>query len=279
MINYMFYINKFRYGWTGVMLLMISACGSPPARIPVALEQAGKADQAAHRAMRDGDLMRAREMFQMSTLMYRSVENIPAAAMSSINLSSVSHRLGDSGTALDLLNGVLSDDTTLVPLELRTAAAFRKGIILADMNKPDEAELALEQAQALCKNQCGNRPGLNNLKARLLLERNDYSGALALAMGVSGADKEEQANALRIAGTAESALGQTDASIAHFKAALILDKELALGNRIADDLKGIARSLDNSGHTAEAAIYLHRAENVDHAAKALRDASVQKSPP
>ena len=254
------------------LLLLMSACGSAPARLPTAIEQAQKADQAAHRALRDGDLKRARELFKQSMLMQQALENIPETAMSAINLSSVNHKLGDEGTALGLLDDVLADKTMLISVELRAAAAFRKGVILADTGKTEEAAVALQLAKQLCNAQCAFVAGMNNLQARLLLDKKEYAAALAIVKGVmnAGAEKEEQANALRLAGAAETALGLHDAALTHYTAALELDKELALSNRIAEDLQGISKSLANLNRQAEAEAYAHRAASVTVAAQKLK---------
>jgi hypothetical protein len=113
---------------TLISLLLLAACGSAPPRQPVAMEQAKKADQAAHRALRDGDLMRARELFRQSLLLQQSLDDRPASAMAAINLSSVAHKLGMM-CSLGLLDHVLSDAAPPYPAELR-GTAFRKAIIL-----------------------------------------------------------------------------------------------------------------------------------------------------
>lgn len=266
---------------TAVLLLSLAACGSAPPRQPMALEQAQKADQAAHRALRDGDLMRARELFKQSMLMQQSLDNRPASAMAAINLSSVAHKLGDDAAALGLLDGVLADNASLIPAELRAAAAFRKGVILADAGKPAEAESALQLARQECNRQCSFAPGLGNLSARLALDKGDFAAALAIAKGQisGGAGNDERANALRIAGAAEIALGQGDSALAHYQAALELDKELAFSSRIAEDLLGIARALEKLGRKPEAEIFARRAEDVTAAARMLPGSAAKKTLP
>lgn len=260
-----------RYLLPALLLLSVAACGSAPPRQPIAQEQAKKADHAAHRALRDGDLMRARELFRQSMLMQQALDNGPASAMAAINLSSVSHKLGDNVTALALLDGILADSAAQIPSELRAAAAFRKGIMLADAGETAAAELALQQADRECNKQCAFVAGMNNLHARLALAKGDYTSALATAIGVisSGAGNDELANALRIAATAEIALGQHNAALAHYQAALTLDKELALSSRIAEDLKGIASALDKLGRKSEAEAFMRRSASVAAAAKML----------
>jgi tetratricopeptide (TPR) repeat protein len=253
------------------LLVFVSACGSPPPRQPMAIEQAKKADQAAHRALHDGDLMRAREFFKQSMLMQQSLDDQAASAMAAINLSYVSHKLGDDGVALELLDNILRESSTLIPTDLRTAAAFRKGVIMADSGKLAEAESALQLASLSCNKQCAFTSGMNNLRARLALDKGDFETALSMAINVinAGAEKEEVANAQRIAATAESTLNRNEAALANYHAALELDKELALSARIAEDLIGIAKVLEKLGRKSEAADFARRADMVKAASYML----------
>lgn len=268
--------------WTlALLLLALSACGSAPVRQPFAVEQAQKAEHEAHRALHDGDLPRARELFRQVLLMQQSLDNLPASATAAINLSSVSHKLGDTVTALNLLDNILADGSAQIPSELLAVAAFRKGVMLADAGKAVEAESALKIAFQQCNNQCNFVPGMNNLRARILLDKGDFASALEIASGVinAGAEKEEQANARRIAAAAETALGRDEAALAHYLAALELDKELAFSSRIAEDLKGAARMLMKLGRKAEAEIYARRAEAVIAAGQMISGKDPKKSLP
>lgn len=264
-----------------LLLAALVACGSAPPRQPFALEQAKKAEQAAHRALHDGDLKRAQELFRQSLLMQQSLDNLPASAMAAINLSSVSHRLGEDGEALELLDHVLTENTTQIPSELRAVAAFRKGIILADAGKATEAEAALQVAKQACDRECAYSSAMNILHARLALSRGDYEAALSTATNVikSGAEKVELANALRIAAAAEAALEHPEAALAHYQAALELDKELALSTRIAADLVGIVKALEKLGRKSEADVFARRAEAVKAALRMQPGNAVNKSAP
>ncbi len=254
-----------------ILLLSLAACGSAPPRPPAAVEKAKKTEQAAHRALRDGDLLRARELFNQALLLQQSLENIPATATAAVNLSAVLHKLGEDSASLDLLDSVLADTTSSVSPDMRAAAAFRKGIILADLGKADDAEAAVQRARQECRQQCELEPGINNLQARLSLAKGDFDAALAIAKSVmnNAAGKEEQANAQRIAAAAETALGQFEPALQHYQGALALDKELALSGRIVEDLKGIAKVLGSLGRKQEADNFARRAEAVSLAAKAL----------
>lgn len=261
--------------------MSLAACGSAPPRQPAAIEQAGKAELAAHRALRDGDLPRAGEMFRLAMLRQQALENLPAYAQAGINLASVQHRLGQDEAALALLHELLANRSGLMPRDLQTTAAFRKAVILADQEKYTDAGAALQNADQLCANACSLRAGINNLQARLALQAGDDLAALARAKQViaAGPDKEELANALRIAGKVENKLQQHNEALTHYSSALELDKELAFSLRIAEDLQGIAVALQGLGRNDEAATFAKRAEAVSTAARALQSHAPGKTVP
>lgn len=262
-----------------LLLLLLAACGSAPPRQPAAIEQAGKTDQAAHRAMRDGDLLRARELFRQSMLMQQALDNHPARVQAAINLASVSHKLGDDAGALAVLDAILNESVLQYPADLRAAAALRKAIILADGGKP--ADAAWQQAQQECGQQCPYRAGIANLGARLVLARGDHATALTLAQQALGfgPGQDEQANGLRLSAAAEAGLGQYDRALLHYQAALELDTALGLSGRIAQDLHGLAAVTEKLGRSAEAAVYARRAVAVDEAVRSLPPSTGKRAAP
>lgn len=262
-----------------LLSVTLAGCGSTPPRQPAALEQAAKTEQAAHRAMRDGDLLRARELFRQSMLMQQALDNAPARAQAAINLASVSHKLGDDEAALAVLEPILTEDKPPYPAELRAAAALRKGVILADAGKP--ADTAWQQAQQECRSSCGYRAGIANLGARLALARGDHAAALALVQQAQAASpgQDEQANALRLSAAAETALGQQDKALAHYQGALEIDTALGLSQRIAADLRGMAEVLGKLGRADDAAQYTKRAAAVDEALRSLSASAGKRAVP
>lgn len=250
-----------------IVALLVSACGSAPPRLPVALERAKKSEQSAYRAMREGDLLRARELFGQAEVMYQALEDTGGAATAAINLATVQHRLGNDDEALQSLERIIADPNRLIAADLQATAAFRKAVILADLDKTDEAGAAINRARELCTAECPWLPGINNLQARLLLKQGEYLQALSVAGKVvhASAQPDEMANALRITASAELATNLLDHAFEHFNAALQLDKGLALGTRIAEDLEGLAQVLQMQGKTGEAGIYARRAGEVREA--------------
>ncbi len=243
----------------------LAACSSPPPpRPPAALEQMAASDKAAWRAARDGDWAAARSLFEQARRLHQAQDDVAGVATATINLSTAQHHLGNDEEALRLLNIVLADAAMPYPAPLRANAAFRKAVIMADRGQEREANAALDASQQLCGS-CQLAAGISNLRARLALAKGDYAAALKLAKSAAdaaGGEKEELANARRHSAFAEAALGQNEEALAHYQAALELDKQMGISARIAEDLEGAAKALERLGRRNEAASYAHRAAAV-----------------
>ena len=250
-----------------LLLLMLPAlfvaCGSATvARQPLALEQARAADKDARKALRGGELPRAQHDFATALALQQSLDDTAAAATTMINLATVTHQLHDDEAALAWLDRILLEKEHIYPAESLLTAAFRKAVILTDLSRLNEAEPSLRSAEKLCGKKCELRFGIDALRARLLLLNGDAEAALVLARAVSkesGAGKDEQANALRVAAAAEEKLVRPASALQHFQAALEMDKALALSAHIGEDLNGMARAASQLGKDQEAAEYSRRA--------------------
>lgn len=263
--------TRYRALLLSVPLLWLSACGSSaPPRPPVAVERAANADREAKRALRDGDLPVARNLFEQSLRLQQSLDNLPGVATAAINLASVRHLMGGDEAALSLLDGILQDKQTPYPPELRALAAFRKAVILVDGGGKDAAA-AVEAAAQLCGRSCEYSAGLDNLRARMAFSAKDYVAASAYAKSAAdaaGDSKEELANARRNQAAAETALEQPAQALEHYLAALDMDKQTGRTGHIAEDLAGASRALEKLGRKDEAASYARRAaaaQNAIHA--------------
>jgi len=252
------------------MLLLtgvLAACGSASApRLPPAFEQAQTADKDARRALRGGELLRAKNNFAKTLALQQSLDDYAGAATTLINLATVTHQLHDDEAALTWLDKILMEQTPVYPPESNITAAFRKAVILTNLARLSEADLNLHLAENLCGQKCTLRPGINALRARLSLLKGDAAGALALAqavLGEGGAGKEEQANALRVVAAAEEQLARYASALQHYQAALELDKSLGLSARIGEDLNGMARVSARLGRDQDAAVYARRAALVN----------------
>ena len=241
----------------------LAACGGAPVvRQPLAIEQAKAADKEARKAWTDGELLQAREDFEKALALQQSLDDTAGAATTLINLATVSHQLHDDTAALAWLDRILQENERIYPPQSRLAASFRKAVILTDLGRSGEAETSLQSADRMCGNSCDLKPGIDGLRARIQLLNGDAQGALTLSQAVGregGTDKQEQANALRVAAAAEEKLGSYASALQHFRAALEMDKALGLSSRIAEDLDGLARVSGLSGQEQAAAEYARRA--------------------
>lgn len=255
-----------------LMLLSLAACaGSPPPRLPAVKDFALLTDKQARRALRAGNLNLARALYERSLRLNQSLDDLEGVAKASINLASVYHGLQKDDEALRLLDGLLSDERTPYPDDMRTLAAFRKAVILVGSNSKG-ATSAVEAAEKRCGRSCASMPGLLNLKARMALMRKDYVAAEALASdaaGNAGDNQQERANAYRHMAAAEMGLGRTEQALSHYQLALELDKRLGLPKRIAIDLAGVANTLEKLGKKEEAAAYARRAKAAHEASRTM----------
>lgn len=252
-----------------LLSLLLVACGSaPPPRLPQALEQANAAEKDARRALKGGELLRAQHGFAKTLALRQSLDDADGVATTLINLATVTHKLHEDEAALVWLDKILLEKGRLYAPEFHLTAAFRKAVILTNLARLDEAESALQLAEKNCSKKCATRFGIDALHARLLLLKGDADGALALAQALSkeaNAGKEEQANALRIVAAAEEKLLRFADALQHYQAVLEMDKALALGDRIGEDLSGMARASKQLGRDDEAAMYARRAALVNEA--------------
>jgi tetratricopeptide (TPR) repeat protein len=249
----------------GLCLLLagMAACSSsPPPRPPAPVEQMNAVDKAASRAARDGDWLAARTLFEQSRRLHQAQDDMAGSATATINLASVYHHLGKNDIALQLLDSIASEPSLPYPAQLRSVAAFRKSVILADDGQQSAAAAALDDAVQGCPKSCDFMAGVNNLRARLALAKKDHASALTLAKAAAdaaGGDKSELANARRYAGDAEIGLQHNEPALEHYLAALELDKQMGLSERIAEDLDGAAKALARLGRKDEAEAYARRA--------------------
>ncbi len=267
------------------LIFLLTACGSPPTRPPLLIAQVQTTEKSAHQALRDGDLLRARDLFAQTLRLQQSLDDLNGIARSSINLATLSHKLGDDAMAFQLLESLLENNAPY-SAEIRSTAAFRKAVIVLDAytDSPTASSMSLADqtisaALHICANSCPEFIGIKNLQARLILLKGDHLTALSVAESVlknSAAAPEEQANAARIAGLAQNNLGRYEQALAHYLNALQSDKTLGLSSRIILDLQGIADALQKLGRTPEAENYARRATAALIAEQALRPAPPAK---
>ncbi|MRV73300.1 tetratricopeptide repeat protein [Duganella sp. FT92W] len=219
-------------------MALLAACGtqkvlSPSQAQAVALNRQGMDSFAA------GDTVRALHAFEAALQLERAVENEEGIALNLLNLAQCYQRLGKPELAAAMLDRLLDGGGVVFSPQRRAEAALQHALLALQRNDAGAADKWQREGAALCGD-CALAGKLNGLAARLALQRGNAEDALKSAgeaLAKSGDDAVEKANALRLQGAAQLALGQKAAAEAALLQALALDKEGGLPDKVLQDLQ------------------------------------------
>lgn len=224
---------------------LLAACGTAPPT-PPARQQAVSLNLRGVELHRQGDHAGAARLFNDAANRAQAIEYEDGLAQSLLNLARTLQAQGrpaESEAALvRLLEGAAPD----MPPVRRAEAMLQRALLALGRGEHEAALRWHGQAQAACAGSgagasCALGPALQNLGARLALERGDAAVALrqalaALAQHRSAGNRIETANALRLAGAAELAQRRPAQAAPLLREALQLDKALAQSDKICHDL-------------------------------------------
>ncbi|GAB2865680.1 hypothetical protein GCM10027277_38090 [Pseudoduganella ginsengisoli] len=221
-----------------VLAVLLAGCGtqkvlSPSQAQAVVLNRQGMDHFAA------GDIARAQHAFEAALQLERTVENEEGMALNMLNLAQCYQRLGQPARAAAMLDQLWDNGTVAFSPQRRAEAAMQHALLALQHNDAAAAERWQRDGAALCGD-CALAGKLRSLAARLALQRGDAADALKAAgeaLAKSGDDAVEKANALRLQGAAQLALGQKQGAEAALLQALALDKEGGLPDKILQDLQ------------------------------------------
>ena len=259
------------------LVLMLTACGSPPPTQNAAQHSATTLAQAGARAWARNDAAQARTLYERALAAAESVEDFELAGAMLLNLALVQSATGDFAGAHARVDRIVNAPQRY-GAALVARASLRKALLYLDAPDDVSASAWADRAQAACTTPCELDATLSNLHAQLALQRGDSSGAAQwAARGVTQAAEQtaEQANALRLLGRARKQLGQGDAAATALAQALAIDRKLGLSERVALDLLEAADNEAVRGQSAAAREFYQRAIDVYQAAgnaKAADDA-------
>jgi len=261
--------------------LTLAGCVSSAPRLTVQQEAAIQYNQRGEAAFRQGDFALARDEYQKSLSIHRSVENQEGVAGELMNLSLIYRRLGNSSDAHGALDQIISGPGLAFDDKLRAEAAYRKASLYLDDADDAQARVWVGRALNFCRG-CPAEGRIYNLQARMaLLAHPSESLQLArraLAINRSIGNKSEEANSHRLIADAAYQTQDYSAAQAAYEAALLLDKETGAAEKIALDLMGLGRSLARQGKRKEAMEYFQRAYFVSEGAgdtKAMEAAAAE----
>ena len=263
-------MNRWMLTWAAITAaLTLAGCASSAPRLTVQQEAAIQYNQRGEAAFRQGDFALARDEYQKSLSIHRSVENQEGVAGELMNLSLVYRRLGNSSDAHGALDQIISGPGLAFDDKLRAEAAYRKASLYLEDADDAQARVWAGRALDFCR-ACPAEGRIYNLQARMALSARPGESMQfarrALALNRSIGNKLEEANSQRLIADAAFQAGDYASAQAAYDATLQLDKETGAAEKIALDLMGLGRCLARQGKRNEAKEYFQRAYFVSEGA-------------
>ena len=246
---------------------IVAGCGSAPMPAdPPRLKAALEAESDGARRYGRGDYGVAARRFDEAARICASIDDMPGAARNRLHLARAELARGRAEAALLVLaaaergsEGGFALDALLLKAQAQLALA-----------STDAAQQSLAAAAALCSSACPQLASLNLLQARAALA--DQSAAEALRHAETALkllqDKDEAAetgNAWRLIAAARLAGGDAGGALPAARAALEIDRRLALPEKIARDWL-LVGDIQRKAGTGGAASAYQRALGVANAA-------------
>jgi tetratricopeptide (TPR) repeat protein len=263
-------MNRWMLSWAVISAaLTLAGCVSSAPRLTVQQEAAIQYNQRGEAAFRQGDFALARDEYQKSLAIHRSVENQEGVAGELMNLSLVYRRLGNSSDAHGALDQIISSPGLPFDDKQRAEAAYRKASLYLDDADDAQARVWAGRALDFCRG-CQAEGRIYNLQARMTLSARPTESLQlarrALALNRSAGNKTEEANSHRLIADASYLTHDYLGAQAAYQAALRLDKETGTAEKIVLDLMGVGRGLARQGKRKEAMDYFQRAYFVSEGA-------------
>jgi tetratricopeptide (TPR) repeat protein len=254
-----------------ITALLLSSCVSTPKqRLPVVLQQAERRNIAGVNAESQGKLVAAESEFLEAYRLFSSVENFDGMVTTLINSSRIYREKGDFAKADSAMNHAfnLSRHTP----ELEAEIYFEKAKLSLSRSALDDAESWADKAVKASGEK--DRPRMLNLYSSIclkkgLLHKVKENAIAAEKLSRSFGEKREEGNSLRLLAEAAFSEKRFDDSLQLFQSALVVDKEIAVSNRISDDLRGAGRVYEALGDFSEAALSFNRSAATNLAGREL----------
>lgn len=252
-----------------LLALWLTGCASSPKppSVPRLRLQAQEVEHSGARRYAQGEYRVAARLFSEAVRLRLSLDDGPAAARNRLQLAQTWLALGQTQQALDEAALVREDGLQVPALLLQLQARLSLG-------QPAAAQGLLVRLDAMCSNACPERGRLLLLHARAAWAGADAGQTVrqikaALPLLRAAGEERELANAWRLLAAAQ--LQQTDppAALAAAHAALDMDRQLALPEKIAKDwllIGDIARYAGTPDSVPDARAAYGRAQSVAQAA-------------
>lgn len=210
-----------------------------------------------------GDREQALAEFRAALKLQTSIDNTEGMIVALVNSARTERLKGDVAAAREDVERAAS----LLPegSELAAELFYEKAKVISAAGDFESAvEWALKSEAAEKGDEVGRRKNLvaSLLVRRKLLDRAQDQAEKALEANRKTGSAAEEANSLRILADIRLAQGAVEKAGGYYRQALVIDKELALGPKIASDIVGLADVAVKAGDGAGAAKLYRRAADV-----------------
>jgi len=257
----------------GIALLLaalLAGCASssrPPPEPRLRL-QAQDAEASGARRYAQGEYLAAAQHFSEALRLRLSLDDVPAAARNRLQLAQTRLALGQAQQALDEAAQVQDKGLQLAAGLLQVQARLALGQV-------DSARQQLVPLEAACPAACPERGRVLLLQARTAWAAGDVVQTVRLCTAAQPllrerGEEREVANASRLLAAAQLQSGDAAAALSAAQAALAIDRQLALPEKIARDwllIGDIQRLSAGVSHGVDARAAYLRARTVAQAAR------------
>jgi len=266
-----------------IICIALTACGSVPSQSDANARRERLVDlnDSGQRAVARGELRRAAAHYTEALRLAETIEDFRAVAVNALNLAATWQALNEIELCERALDKLLVSPTRFEPRFVAEAEG-RKALLALQASRLDAAREWLGRAESGCRApECRIQTALLNLRGQLMLEQGAGGEARilfarALTASRSEGNREEEANALRLDGRAAARMGEHAQAAGLLNQALEIDKQLALPDKIAQDLLALAETELARGQRAAAVDYAQRAYDVSRAAGNQRQQDAAK---
>ena len=246
-------------------LLLAGCAGDPkPPPEPPVRQRAIEAETSGVARYVRGDYGTAIRLFSEAARLQQSLDDGGAAARNQLNRARAELALGQAQDTLNHASEVGDGPLLVRALLLQLQANLALG-------RFDPASELLAHMEKLCPYGCPERGSFLLLRARVALtDRNakqalvDAEAALSILKGQQ--EERETANALRVIAAARLALGELSTALVAAQAALEIDRQLALPEKIARDWMMVGDIHHRAKRASDAKSAYQRAQSVAQAA-------------
>lgn len=238
-----------------IAMLLLAACASEPRPAdPPHLRAALEAESDGAKRFQRGDYLVAARRFAEAARIFASIDNATGIARNRLHLARAELAQGKAESALQILDLAEPGGSGLA---LETLLV--KAQALLSLGRIEAAKQNLATAAAQCEKACPYLASLNLLQARAALADKRAAEALlhaqtALALLKDKNEAAETGNAWRLIAAARLASNDAKGALPAAHSALVIDRRLALPEKIASDwllIGDIQRKL-GAGDTAAA---------------------------